>query len=66
MFERTPKKSIDHWEAMRQDFAAHPERAVEYVRELVRQANELEDRVKELEAENANLQRELKAAMEKY
>lgn len=36
-------KSIEHWEAMKQRFAQHPEEAVEYVRELVRQANDLED-----------------------
>ena len=45
-------KSIDHWEAMKQRFAQHPEEAVEYVRELVRQANDLED-------ENTALRRQM-------
>lgn len=45
-------KSIEHWEAMKQRFAQHPEEVVEYVRELVRQANDLED-------ENAALRRQV-------
>ena len=59
------KKSIEHWEAMKQDFAEHPDHAVEYVRELVRQANELEDRVQELEAENADLRNQLRDELER-
>ena len=60
------KKSISHEEALRQAYAANPMRAVEEVLELARQANELEDRVKRLEAENAALKRELAGEMEKY
>lgn len=43
------KKSIDHDEALRQAYAADPMQAVADVHELTRQANELEDRVRELE-----------------
>lgn len=60
------QKSIDHDEALRQAYAADPMQAVIDMHELARQANELEDRVKELEAENAALKRDLAAAMEKY
>lgn len=60
------QKSISHEEALRQAYAANPMQAVEEVLELARQANELEDRVKKLELENAALKRELAGEMEKY
>jgi cell division protein FtsB len=51
---------------MKQDFITNPDNAVQLVRELSRQGNELEDRVQELEAENADLKRELLRVGEKY
>lgn len=60
------KKSLSHEEALRQAYAADPMQAVVDVLELAREANELEDRVKALEAENAALKRELAGEMEKY
>lgn len=47
------RKSIPHDEAMAQEFAAHPEQAVELMHELARQANELEE-------ENAHLTRQVR------
>lgn len=43
------EKSIEHWEAMRQSFLDNIDNAVEMMQELIRQTNELEDKVKELE-----------------
>jgi hypothetical protein len=43
------EKSIEHWESMRQYFLDNIDNAVEMMQELIRQANELEDKVKELE-----------------
>lgn len=49
IMHESKKKSIDHREALLQSYAANPMQAVEDVLELAREANELEDRVKELE-----------------
>lgn len=51
-------KSISHDEALRKLFAERPEIAEAYVKELKRE-------IKDLEAENADLRRELKAVMER-
>ena len=59
------QKSIDHREALLQSYTEKPSRAIDDVLELARQANELEDRVKELEAENADLRNQLRDALER-
>ena len=56
-------KSVEHWEAMRQNFADHPEEAVELVRELVRQANEEEEFAEYLGDVNAELIAEMNVLM---
>lgn len=56
-------KSVEHWEAMRQHFAEHPEEAVALVRELSRQANEEEKFAEYLGDVNAELIAEMNVLM---
>lgn len=56
-------KSVEHWEAMGQRFAEHPEEAVAYVRELVRQANEAEEHAEYLGRVNDELIAEVNVLM---
>ena len=56
-------KSVEHWEAMRQHFAEHPEEAVELVRELTRQANEEEEFAEYLGRVNDELIAEMNVLM---
>lgn len=50
------QRSVSHDEALRQAYAADPTQAVIDMHELAREANELEDRVLELERHNAGLE----------